>query len=119
MLLLRSVVGGSACLQAALLIAARRAAFGSTLAAALVILIGLAVIIGGATPIASALLCLGGILATIDSSLVGKLVLFESCTARLEFIVMSAVLIPLGPGAFSLDTRLYGGCEIEVSWNGS
>jgi hypothetical protein len=39
--------------------------------------------------------------------------------ARLEFIVMSAALISLGPGALSLDARLYGRREIEVNGNGS
>ena len=87
-------------------------------AAVLVILIGLAMIIGFATPIANVLLCFGGILLTFDSDIAGNLWLFESWNARLEFIVMSAVLIPLGPGAYSLDARLYGRREIEVNGNG-
>lgn len=120
LLLLRYVVGGTACVQAALLVdTTNQAATGFTVAAALVILIGLAVIIGCTTPIASALLCLGGILATIESGSLGQLVLFESWNARLEFIAMSAALIPLGPGAYSLDARLYGRREIEVNGNGS
>jgi hypothetical protein len=119
LLLLRLGVGGTGGLQSALLIAATHHAAGSTLAAALVIITSLALIIGFMAPIATALLCLGGIIVTIDSGIAGYLQLFESWIARFEFIVMSAALICLGPGAFSLDARLYGRREIEVNGNGS
>jgi uncharacterized membrane protein YphA (DoxX/SURF4 family) len=120
LLLLRIGVGGITSLQAALLNGATHpVAAGSTLAVALMIITGLALIIGFITPIASALLCLGGIVITIDSGIAGYVPLFESWIARLEFIVMSAALIPLGPGAFSLDARLYGRREINVNGNGS
>jgi hypothetical protein len=55
----------------------------------------------------------------IDSGIVGYMPLFESWIARFEFIVMSSALICLGPGAFSLDARLYGRREIDVNGNGS
>jgi uncharacterized membrane protein YphA (DoxX/SURF4 family) len=111
LLLLRFGVGGTSGLQSALLIAATHHAAGSTLAAVLAIITSLALIIGLMTPIATALLCLG--------SLVGYMPLFDSWIARIEFIVMSAALICLGPGAFSLDARLYGRREIDVNGNGS
>jgi uncharacterized membrane protein YphA (DoxX/SURF4 family) len=79
---------------------------------------GLALIIGFMTPIASALLSAGGLLLTVDSNVTGYLLLFESGMARLEFIVMSVALIPLGPGALSLDARLYGRREVNVNGNG-
>jgi hypothetical protein len=120
LLLLRFGVGGTTSLQAVLLIAAtHHAAAAGELVAALVIITSLALIIGFMTPIATVLLCLGGILVTIDSGIAGYLPLFESWIARLEFIVMAAALICLGPGAFSLDARLYGRREIEVNGNGS
>jgi hypothetical protein len=119
LLLLRFGVGGTSSLQSALLIAATHHAAGSMLAAALAIITSLALIIGLMTPIATALLCLGGLAATIDSGIVGYVPLFESWIARFEFIVMSAALICLGPGAFSLDARLYGRREIDVNGNGS
>jgi uncharacterized membrane protein YphA (DoxX/SURF4 family) len=112
-------VGGTSGLQSAFLIAATHHAVGSTLAAALAIITSLALIVGLMTPIATALLCLGGIVATIDAEIIGYIPLFESWIARFEFIVMSAALICLGPGAFSLDARLYGRREIEVNGNGS
>jgi hypothetical protein len=71
------------------------------------------------TPIASALLSAGGLLLTLDSSVTGHLLLFESGMARVEFIAMSVALIPLGPGALSLDARLYGRREVNVNGNGS
>ena len=119
LLLLRFGVGGTSSLQSALLIAATQHVAGSTLAAAFAIIASLALIIGLLTPIAAALLCLGGLAATIDLSIVGYIPLFESSIARIEFIVMSAALICLGPGAFSLDARLYGRREIDVNGNGS
>jgi putative oxidoreductase len=119
LLLLRFGVGGTSGLQSALLIAATHHATGSALAAALVTITSLALIIGLMTPIATALLCLGGLAAMVNSGIVGYMPLFESQIARLEFVVMSAALICLGPGALSLDARRYGRREIDVNGNGS
>jgi uncharacterized membrane protein YphA (DoxX/SURF4 family) len=120
LLLLRLVVGGAASLQAWLLITANHGAVNSSVVVALLaFVVGLALIVGFMTPIASVLLSAGGLLLMIDSGVPGHLLLFESGMARLEFIVMSAALISLGPGAFSLDARLYGRREIEMNGNGS
>ena len=120
LLLLRLVVGGAASSQAWLLIAANHGALNmSVVIALLAFVIGLALIIGLMTPIASVLLTAGALFLTVDSSVLGHLSLFESGMARLEFIVMSVALILLGPGTFSLDARLYGRREIEVNGNGS
>jgi uncharacterized membrane protein YphA (DoxX/SURF4 family) len=120
LLLLRVVVGGAASSQAWLLISANHGAVNTSLVVALVAFVtGLALIIGLMTPIASVLLSAGGLLLTVGSSVPGHLLLFESGMARLEFTVMSAALISLGPGALSLDARLYGRREIEVNGNGS
>jgi uncharacterized membrane protein YphA (DoxX/SURF4 family) len=120
LLLLRVVVGGAASSQAWLLISANHGAVNTSLVVALLAFVtGLALIIGLMTPIASVLLSAGGLLLTVGSSVPGHLLLFESGMARLEFTVMSAALISLGPGALSLDARLYGRREIEVNGNGS
>lgn len=120
LLLLRVVVGGAASSQAWLLITADHGAVNASVVVALLAFVtGLALIVGFMTPIASVLLSAGGLLLTIDSSVPGQLLLFESGMARLEFIVMSAALISLGPGALSLDARLYGRREIDVNGNGS
>jgi len=120
LLLLRVVVGGAASSQAWLLISANHGAVNTSLVVSLLAFVtGLALIIGFMTPIASVLLSAGGLLLTVGSSVPGHLLLFESGMARLEFTVMSAALISLGPGGLSLDARLYGRREIEVNGNGS
>ena len=120
LLLLRVVVGGAASSQAWLLITATHGAMNiGVVVGSLVFLTGLALIIGAMTPVASVLLSTGGILLAIDASLRGHLLLFDSGLARLEFIAMSAALISLGPGALSLDARLYGRREVKVNGNGS
>jgi uncharacterized membrane protein YphA (DoxX/SURF4 family) len=120
LLLLRLVVGGAASSQAWLHIAANHGALNSSVAVDLLAFVtGLALIIGFMTPIASVLLSAGGLLLMVNSSITGHLLLFESGMARLEFIAMSAALISLGPGALSVDARLYGRREIQVKGNGS
>ena len=120
LLLLRVVVGGAASSQAWLHIAANHGALNSSVAVALLALLtSLALIVGFMTPIASVLLSAGGLLLMVDSSITGNLPLFESGMARLEFVAMSAALVSLGPGALSVDARLYGRREIEVNGNGS
>jgi uncharacterized membrane protein YphA (DoxX/SURF4 family) len=120
LLLLRLVVGGAASSQAWMLISANHGAVNISVVIALAAFVaGIALIIGFMTPIASVLLSAGGLLLTVDSSVTGHLLLFESGMARLEFIVMSAALIPLGPGALSLDARFYGRREVDVNGNGS
>lgn len=119
LLLLRLAVGGIASLQASIILATAQAASnGEILSAALVIIIALALIVGFITPLASVLLTIGGVMVMLDPDIAGSLPMFESWTARLEFIVLSAVLICLGPGAFSLDARLYGRREVHVNSNG-
>ena len=120
LLLLRLVVGGAASSQAWLLMIANHGAVNiSVVVALLAFIIGVALIIGLITPIASVLLAAGALLLTINSSMLGHLSLFESGMARLEFIVMSVALIFLGPGTVSLDARLYGRREIKVNGNGA
>jgi uncharacterized membrane protein YphA (DoxX/SURF4 family) len=120
LLLLRLVVGGAASSQAWLQVTANNGALNSSVAVALLAFVtGLALIIGFMTPLASVLLSAGGLLLMVNSSITGHLLLFQSGMARLEFIAMSAALISLGPGALSVDARLYGRREIEVNGNGS
>jgi uncharacterized membrane protein YphA (DoxX/SURF4 family) len=120
LLLLRLVVGGAASSQAWLQVIANNGVLNPSVAVALLAFVtGLALIIGFMTPLASVLLSAGGLLLMVNLSITGHLLLFESGMARLEFIAMSAALISLGPGALSVDARLYGRREIEVNGNGS
>jgi uncharacterized membrane protein YphA (DoxX/SURF4 family) len=119
LLLLRLLVGGAATSQAWLLITANHTTVNSsTVAALLTFATGLALMIGFMTPIAGVLLAAVGLLVTVGSNVGGPLTLFESSLARVEFVAMSVALICLGPGALSLDARLYGRREIEVNGNG-
>ena len=119
LLLLRLVVGGAASSQACLLITASHGAVNTSVVVALLAFVtGLALIIGFMTPLASVLLSAGGVILMVNSSITGHLLLFQSGMARLEFIAISAALISLGPGALSVDARLYGRREIEVNGNG-
>jgi uncharacterized membrane protein YphA (DoxX/SURF4 family) len=120
LLLLRLVVGGAASSQTWLLITANHGVVNTSVVVALLAFVtALALIIGFMTPIASVLLSTGGLLLTVDWSISEHLPLFASGLARIEFIAISAALISLGPGALSLDARLYGRREIEVNGNGS
>jgi|SRR5580658_8644142 uncharacterized membrane protein YphA (DoxX/SURF4 family) len=121
LLLLRLVVGGAASSQAwMLIIASHRAVSTSVIVvASLGFVAGSALIIGCMTPIAAVLLSAAGLLLTVDVNTAWHLSLFDSGLARIEFIAISAALISLGPGALSLDARLYGRREIKMNGNGS
>jgi uncharacterized membrane protein YphA (DoxX/SURF4 family) len=114
LLVSRLVVGAPATLEAGLIIARNHApAYVATIAAASVTIAGLALIIGFLTPIASAFICLIGavIMVSIPPA---ALLLFNSRMAAFEFVVMSAVLVILGPGAISVDARLFGRREVAI-----
>jgi uncharacterized membrane protein YphA (DoxX/SURF4 family) len=114
LLVLRLVVGASATLEAGLIIARNHApAYVATIAAASVAIAGLALIIGFLTPIASVFICLVGVVVMVSIPS-AALLLFNSRMATFEFVVMSAVLVILGPGAISVDARLFGRREVAI-----
>ncbi len=114
LLVLRVVVGASATLQAGLLIAGGHPVRVATVAAISMAIAGLALMIGFLTPIASVLVCLGGAGIMLTCIPPAPLLLFDSRMAVFEFVVMSAALVILGPGAISLDARLYGRREVAI-----
>lgn len=115
LLLLRVVVGASAILEASLTIAHNQApALGATLAGAFVMVAGLALIIGLLTPIASILICMAGAVMLLLRIPTTALLLFDSRMAHFEFVVESAMLLLLGPGAISVDARLFGRKEVLI-----
>jgi len=85
----------------------------ATIAAASLAIAGVSLVIGFLTPIASLFVCLIGavIMAIIPPA---ALLLFNSRMAAFEFVVMSAVLVILGPGAISVDARLFGRREVAI-----
>jgi len=115
LLVLRIVVGASATIEAGwILVGSSAAVDATTIAAASVAIAGLAAVAGCLTPIASALLCVEG--AAIMVMRIPSLFfhLFDSRMASFEFVVMSAVLVILGPGAISVDARLFGRREVTI-----
>jgi uncharacterized membrane protein YphA (DoxX/SURF4 family) len=111
---LRVVVGASATLQAGLLIAGGVTAPLATGAAISIAIAGVALMIGFLTPIASALVSLGGAGIMLACVTPAPLLLFDSRMAVFESVVMSAVLVILGPGEISLDARLFGRREVAI-----
>jgi len=86
-------------------------AFGVAL---LLLVTGVSVLVGFLTPILSplaALECLGISLSWFPLSALGW---FESKWASAEAIAMCVAICFLGPGAFSLDARLFGWREIVI-----
>jgi uncharacterized membrane protein YphA (DoxX/SURF4 family) len=115
LLVLRVVVGALAALQAGLIITGSRTIVSlATLAAVSMAIAGFALIIGFLTPIASVWVCLGQAGITIMCAPSAPRLLFDSRMAAFEFVVMSAVLVILGPGAISLDARLFGRREVVI-----
>jgi uncharacterized membrane protein YphA (DoxX/SURF4 family) len=114
LLVLRVVVGASATLEAGLLIAGGVTAPLATGAAISIVIAGVALMIGFLTPIASALVCLGGAGIMLACVTPAPLLLFDSRMAVFESVVMSAALVILGPGAISLDGRLFGRREVAI-----
>jgi uncharacterized membrane protein YphA (DoxX/SURF4 family) len=83
-------------------------------AAMLLFLTGTCILVGFLTPILSplaALECLGMALSWLP---VPAWSLFESKLAATEMIAISAAIALLGPGAFSLDARIFGWREIVI-----
>lgn len=84
------------------------------MAAAGAVIAGLAATIGFLTPFACTILCLEGLVALFLHLESGVFRLLDSTTASLQFVVMSAALIALGPGAASVDARAFGRREVEI-----
>jgi hypothetical protein len=111
LLLLRVAVGTAAIAEAVLSIAARPLPIFIALAIPAA-LAGLALLPGLMAPLAGALLAAQGA-AILGFDRAGVLALLDTRMALAEFIVMSAALAVLGPGATSIDARLYGRREVE------
>jgi hypothetical protein len=112
LLLLRVVVGLSALVEAALSVALDQSALCLAMTAGGV-LAGLTLLPGFLTPLAGAMLAAQGvaILAFTNSEV---LRLLDSRMALFEFVVMATTLAALGPGAASVDSRLFGRREVAI-----
>jgi uncharacterized membrane protein YphA (DoxX/SURF4 family) len=91
-----------------------RSGFATWATAVAAVVVGLALLIGLLTPVAGAAGAIGYALLGVSTFLAnagnGQI---QGFTA-LDLAVMSAALVLLGPGAFSLDARLFGRREIII-----
>jgi uncharacterized membrane protein YphA (DoxX/SURF4 family) len=112
LLLLRAAVGLITAWQGVTLIAAADRAWMASGAGLTVILIGASLILGLLTPCAAALAAVAAALAAFRAAgpIVGT---YEGLAHGLVFIDALSVVL-LGPGAFSVDARLFGRREIHI-----
>jgi len=75
---------------------------------------GFFILLGFLTPLAAAALLAGGV---IVAALIFANVLQNSASIVVFGIVLSAAVMLLGPGAFSLDARFFGRREIVIPKN--
>jgi uncharacterized membrane protein YphA (DoxX/SURF4 family) len=77
-------------------------------------LVGAALLIGFLTPIAAAFASLGNLAIGISWFLTSGENAHDKTVADLYLVVISIAITLLGPGAFSLDARLFGRREIII-----
>jgi hypothetical protein len=82
-------------------------------AASLAVPVGIALIIGLLTPVASAVLATGGAAILLGPHIV-VLLLLDSRMALSQFVVMAMMVVILGPGATSIDAHLFGRREVTI-----
>jgi uncharacterized membrane protein YphA (DoxX/SURF4 family) len=78
------------------------------------IAVGVALIVGFLTPAASAAATVGYLTAAISSFLMTRANNHMSTLTDFNMAAMSTALLLLGPGAFSLDARLFGRRKIII-----
>jgi len=115
LLLMRVVVGAIASAQGLLCLSdAGDRSFGVFLTCLTLAGCGACLLVGFLTPVVSisvAIVSLGNAFSLLPM-VAGNL--FDGKLASLEMIVMAAAIALLGPGAFSLDARLFGRREIVI-----
>jgi uncharacterized membrane protein YphA (DoxX/SURF4 family) len=80
----------------------------------LAIAVGAALFVGFLTPAASAVATVAYLIASVSSFLTTEANNHISTLAAFNLAAISAALVLLGPGAFSLDARLFGRREIII-----
>jgi uncharacterized membrane protein YphA (DoxX/SURF4 family) len=84
----------------------------------LAIAVGAAIFVGFLTPAASAAATVGYLMTGVSSFVMTEANKYISTLAAFNLAAISAALVFLGPGAFSLDARLFGRREIIIPEGG-
>jgi uncharacterized membrane protein YphA (DoxX/SURF4 family) len=80
----------------------------------LAIAVGAAIFVGFLTPVACAAAAVGYLITGVSSFLMTEANHHISTLGAFNLAAISAALVLLGPGAFSLDARLFGRREIII-----
>ena len=115
LLLLRAVVGFTLVLQGiAYLIDWHQLRLAAWMAGTLAVVGGICLLTGFLTPIAGLFTALAGIAITLSWLPVPARNLFDNNLVIIDVVAIATAIAFLGPGAFSLDARLFGRREITI-----
>ena len=107
LLLLRALVGVTLIAQSLTYIGSTKLSALSWVVTALVLIIASCLLVGFMTPIAAMIIGVGAIALALSS-------LFQTNQTLLDVIVLTIAIALLGPGAFSIDARMFGRREILI-----
>ena len=114
-LLLRSAVGVTAVVKGGFYLAnGGNATLGTWIVGLSAVAIGASLLIGFLTPVAGLLIVLGSAGLALSSYSASIQNLFDTRLSILFLVIMAVAIVLLGPGAFSLDARLFGRREIII-----
>jgi uncharacterized membrane protein YphA (DoxX/SURF4 family) len=117
LLLLRALVGCSLIVQGAAYIQSPNRSLAMWGVAAFALTCGAFLLVGLMTPLVAVLVVIGGIGFALSWIPLPIKDLFDSYPAIINLIGLSITIALLGPGAFSLDARMFGRREITIPSN--
>ena len=107
LLLLRALVGVTLIAQIVAYFGSTKLSMLSWVVTALVLIIASCLLVGFMTPVAAIVIGLGAIALAASN-------VFETNQTLLNVIVLTIAIALLGPGAFSIDARMFGRREILI-----